>query len=86
MTKDPNPGDAPKPPDNLPPGEEPNPEIREPEPSEQPGRPTPSSVPNEIRALDDPNRCAGVYEFHGEGIYEYKPVRLRSGWCNDRAR
>lgn len=70
-------------PDIRPPGDDPAPPVNEPEPSEQPGRPTPSGVPNEIQATD--NRT-GTYTYLGERVYEYKPVRLRSGWCNERAR
>lgn len=46
---------------------------REPEPSEQPGRPTPSGIPNEARD--------GEREYPGAAIHECKRVRLRSGWC-----
>ena len=77
------PADTAKPPDNLPPGDEPNRRIKEPGPSEQPGRPTPSGVPNESRTADDSQRRQGTYEYLGLGIYEYKSVRLRSGWCNE---
>ena len=70
----PDPDHKPKP-DIRPPDEEPNPKRKEPEPDEQPGRPMPDGVPTEIRA-------SGAHVYLGEGIYEYKPVRLRSGWCN----
>ena len=70
-------GDKSKP-ASWPPGEEPNPERREPEPSEQPGRPTPSGVPNEGRE--------SVRQYLGEGLHEYGPVRLRSGWHRDFGR
>lgn len=68
----PNQGDTLQP-HGLPPGEEPNPERREPEPSKQPGRPTPSGVPNEGLEANT-RRLEGVYEYLGEGIYEYKPA------------
>jgi hypothetical protein len=59
------PGHNPKP-DIRPLDEDPNPERKDPEPSEQPGNPNPDNRPNEIRATDANYRYRGGRQGVGE--------------------
>ncbi len=46
-------------------------------------QPPPDEEPAPARKEPEP---VGAHAYLGEGVYEYKPVRLRSGWCNERGR
>jgi len=60
----PSPADNPKP--KIQPPDDPNPQRKDPKPSERPGNPNPDSQPNEIRATDVDYRYRGGRQGVGE--------------------